>query len=90
HFRYSEVGVNSFRYVGEANYVTRPDEMTILTQQLAQLRIRESFGANLTRTVPFLDFMGYKSILDLQADTWKNGRIASSRSTPTGCAAKSA
>ncbi|MCL4297868.1 MAG: hypothetical protein KJ077_19150 [Anaerolineae bacterium] len=71
HYRYAEVGVNSFRYVGEADYVTRPDEMTILTNQLAQLRIRESFGANLTRTVPFLDFMGYKSILDLQADAWK-------------------
>ena len=71
HFRYAEVGVNSFRYVGEADYVTRPDEMSILTKQLAQLRIRDSFGANLTRTVPFLDLMGYKSLLDLQTDAWK-------------------
>ncbi len=69
HFRYAEVGVNSFRYIGEADYIAKPEEMSILAQQLAQLKIRESFGANLTRTVLFLDLMDYKSLRDLQEKT---------------------
>ncbi len=70
HFRYAEVGVNTFRYVGEADLVARPEEMLFLTGQLAQLRLRESFGANLTRAVPFLDLMGYRSVKELQDDAW--------------------
>jgi S-DNA-T family DNA segregation ATPase FtsK/SpoIIIE len=70
HFRYAEVGVNSFRYVGKADYVSRPEEMLRLSHQLAQLRLRESFGANLNRAVMFLDMMGYNSLVDLEMDTW--------------------
>jgi DNA segregation ATPase FtsK/SpoIIIE-like protein len=70
HFRYAEVDVNSFRYIGEADYIAKPEEMSILAQQLAQLKIRESFGANLTRTVLFLDLMDYKSLQDLKEKTW--------------------
>ncbi len=71
HFRYAEVGVNSFRYVGEADYVTKPEQMVNLTKQLAQLRIHENFGANLPNAVPFFSLMGYKSLQDLEEDTWR-------------------
>ncbi len=70
HFRYAEVGVNSFRYVGQADAVGRPEEMLFLSGQLAQLRIREGFGANLNRAVPFMDLMGYGSLKELHDDTW--------------------
>ncbi|RME69678.1 MAG: hypothetical protein D6784_18010 [Chloroflexi bacterium] len=72
HFRYAEVGVNTFRYVGQADYVSRREEMSVLARQLAQLRIRESFGANLSRAVSFMDFMGYSSLSDIEADAWNN------------------
>ena len=71
HFRYAEVGVNSFRYVGEADYVGKPEAMSALVKQLAELSIRESYGASLANAVPFLDLMGYDSFPALEVDTWR-------------------
>ncbi len=71
HFRYAEVGVNTFRYVGEADYVAKPDEMSALAQSLAQLNVRQGFGANLANAVPFLDLMGYASAHALLKDSWR-------------------
>ena len=61
HFRYAEVGVNSFRYVGEADSVAKPEAMVALANNWRRLSMRESFGANLANAVPFLDLMGYES-----------------------------
>ncbi len=78
HFRYTEVDINSFRYIGQADYIalpednTTPDELSILAQRLAELKIRESFGANLTKTVPFFKLMGYDSLQDLEEKTLLN------------------
>ena len=69
HFRYAETGVNSFRYVGEADGVPIPARMVTLAKKLAQLAVRESYGANLTNSVPFLPLMNYKSLQELEVDT---------------------
>ncbi|MCB0128797.1 MAG: hypothetical protein KDE58_41310, partial [Caldilineaceae bacterium] len=70
HFRYAEVGVNSFRYVGQADAVTNLNEMKKLTERLAELDVRQGFGANLASTVPFLDLMEFQTVAALEADTW--------------------
>jgi S-DNA-T family DNA segregation ATPase FtsK/SpoIIIE len=70
HFRYTEIGVNTFRYVGEADYIGQPEHMNALAQKLAQLEVRTGYGANLTNMCLFLDLMEYSSLRDLREDTW--------------------
>lgn len=70
HFRYAEVGVNSYRYVGSADYIAKPETMVHLAKNLATMQVRESSGANLTNAVSFLPMMGYDSLRALEADTW--------------------
>jgi DNA segregation ATPase FtsK/SpoIIIE-like protein len=77
HFRYAEVGVNSFRYIGEADYISQPEHMVALAQRLAQLDVRQGFGANLTNSVLFLPLMGYGSLRQLEADTIKKWQDSS-------------
>ncbi len=72
HFRYAEVGVNSFRYIGEADYIAQPETMIALAQKLAELDVRQGFGANLTNYVPFLPLMGYSSLRELETATLQN------------------
>ena len=72
HFRYAEDGVNSFRYIGEADVITSSTEMQQLARVLASMRVRESFGAGLASMVPFLDLMGYQSLQDLQSKVMAN------------------
>jgi len=72
HFRYTEIGVNTHRYVGAADYIGQSEEMVALAEALAQLEVRQGYGANLASTVLFLDLMGYDSLRDLELDTWKN------------------
>ncbi|MEZ4513863.1 MAG: FtsK/SpoIIIE domain-containing protein [Chloroflexota bacterium] len=71
HFRYAEVGVNSYRYVGKADFIAQPDMVLWLAQQLAQMEVRQSSGANLANGVSFMPLMGYDSLQELQADTWR-------------------
>jgi S-DNA-T family DNA segregation ATPase FtsK/SpoIIIE len=71
HFRYAEVGVNSFRYVGQADFVYTPEEMHALVAQLAELRIREGFGSGLAGAVPFMGLMGYSSLDHLKSMAWQ-------------------
>ncbi len=72
HFRFAETGVNSARYVGEADFITQPQAMQRLAEELTALRVRQSAGANLKKAVPFLDLMGFKSLKDLKEATWRN------------------
>ena len=72
HFRYAEVNVNTFRYIGEADHVSKPESMVRLAQLLAQLEIRQGAGSGITSTVPFMDLMGYTSLQSLEAQTWQN------------------
>jgi S-DNA-T family DNA segregation ATPase FtsK/SpoIIIE len=71
HFRYAEVGVNTFRYVGQADYVRSPEEMHALVAQLAELRIREGFGSGLAGSVPFMGLMDFSSLDHLKSVAWQ-------------------
>ncbi len=68
HFRYTEVGINTFRYVGTADFIDQPERMVALAQRLRQMEVRQGFGANVPASVPFLDFMGYRSLAELRQD----------------------
>ncbi len=69
HFRYAEVGVNSFRYVGHADVVPDPARLKEFAALLANVRIREGVGGGLDRTVPFMRLMGYHSLEQLKKVT---------------------
>ncbi|MCB9098593.1 MAG: hypothetical protein H6632_03550 [Anaerolineales bacterium] len=72
HFRYAEIGVNSYRYVGEADAIAKPDEMVGLAQMLAQMELRQSAGANVASAVPFMSLMGYTSMQHLEDEALQN------------------
>lgn len=72
HFRFAETGINSARYVGQADFIAQPQVMRRLAEELTALRVRQSAGANLKTSVPFLDLMGFKSLRDLKETTWRN------------------
>jgi DNA segregation ATPase FtsK/SpoIIIE-like protein len=71
HFRYTEVGVNSPHYVGEADAVGNIGEIAQLAQDMAAISVRQSSGANLVNAVPFLDLMSQTSLHNLTADAWR-------------------
>ncbi len=78
HFRYAEVGVNSFRYVGVADGVANPQHMDALARELSQYEVRQGPGAGLVSAVPFLDLHGFRSLADLQADVaqkWRQSQL---------------
>ena len=70
HFRYAETGVNTYRYIGQADAIPRADELTDLAARLAALEMRQSFGGSLPASVAFMEFMGYHSLEELQTDAW--------------------
>jgi DNA segregation ATPase FtsK/SpoIIIE-like protein len=72
HFRYTEIGVNTFRYVGEADHIATLDEMSTLAQQLRKLEVRQGSGANLPGSVSFLQLMGWDSLPTLRSATLTN------------------
>ena len=79
HFRYAEIGVNSFRYVGVADAVVKPGHMDGLAETLAQYQVRQGPGAGLAPAVPFLDLYGFRSLAELEADVvdkWRRSRQA--------------
>jgi DNA segregation ATPase FtsK/SpoIIIE-like protein len=81
HFRYTETGVNSTRYVGTADYVRR-SQMPDLVQLLARLKVQQGYGANVPATVPFLSLMEKRSLEHLLADTqeqWTHSTMADKR-----------
>ncbi|MDJ0754301.1 MAG: FtsK/SpoIIIE domain-containing protein, partial [Ardenticatenaceae bacterium] len=69
YFRYAEIGVNTHRYVGDADAIPKLEIMNQLAMMLAQMDVRQSFGANLTKVVPFLELMGFSSLDDLRDQT---------------------
>jgi DNA segregation ATPase FtsK/SpoIIIE, S-DNA-T family len=71
HFRYAEVGVNSYRYVGEADHIGQRDHMLALANELAGMEVRQGYGANLTTAVPFLELMGYETLPELLQQSWQ-------------------
>ena len=79
HFRYAEVGVNTFRYVGVADAIPNPQHMDALVRELSQYEVRQGPGAGLASAVPFLDLFEFKSLAELEADAadkWQKSMLA--------------
>ncbi len=68
HFRYAEIGVNSFRYVGTADSIAGLESIDQLAQQLSTFAVRQGSGANLPSSVSFLDLMGWPNSLSVIQD----------------------
>jgi S-DNA-T family DNA segregation ATPase FtsK/SpoIIIE len=53
-FRYAEVGLNSTRYLGEADLMTANEARHEIAAKIRRLDVRRSFGADLPRSVDML------------------------------------
>lgn len=75
-FRYAEVGLNTPRYLGEANILAQRQRLDSFATALAPLAVRKSYGADLPRTVHMLDMLKVKTIEDLRVLTRENWRTS--------------
>lgn len=64
-FRYAEVGLNSWRYVGHADALSR-EAVTGFAQKLEGVDARKSYGGSLTAIVPFMEMMDESSMDSLR------------------------
>ena len=60
-FRYTEVGLNSTRYLGDADLLTANEARQNISARLRRLDVRRSFGADLPRSV---DLLQMQSVLE--------------------------
>lgn len=74
HFRYTEIGVNAYRYTGEADEIASQNEIVKLSKSLETVQLRRGGGANLTSAVLFMDLMGFNSMRQLIEQTKQNWR----------------
>jgi DNA segregation ATPase FtsK/SpoIIIE-like protein len=65
-FRYAEVGVNSPRYAGKADLIPNAQALGQFGQYLKTLRMRESYGADLPRSVLMQDMLGFRTAEELR------------------------
>lgn len=79
-FRYAEVGLNSWRYVGRADTVPR-ETIIDFANKLDALDARKSYGGSLVTTVPFMGMMGETTLEGLRESTlraWERNRLGQS------------
>lgn len=69
HFRYAEVGVNTTRYVGEADLFDQNQRVLEMAERLTQIQVRQGFGAALPTTVRFFDLMGFADMAHCLQET---------------------
>src|SRR3990172_2747500 len=60
-FRYTEIGFNSTRYLGDADLLTANEARQNISARLRRLDVRRSFGADLPRSV---DLLQMQSVLE--------------------------
>ena len=68
-FRYSEIGINSRRYLGEADIIENPAHLRQFASSLNPLAVRKSYGASLPRMVHFLEMFQTEKISDMRRET---------------------
>ncbi|MCB9137924.1 MAG: NACHT domain-containing protein [Caldilineaceae bacterium] len=68
HFRYTETGINSPRYVGKADATFDAERYAALAEAMAECKARKSYGSDIARVAPFLSLMGYPTLRALQQD----------------------
>jgi len=76
-FRYAEVGVNSLRYAGKADQISNAQALGQFAQYLETLRVRESYGADLPRSVLMQDMLGFRTAEELRQGmlaNWQRSR----------------
>lgn len=71
YFRYAETGVNTWRYVGEADVIDDAKIMGAFANRLQKLDVRKSYGSTLTTSVPFLDMLGEANVDTLRSTSRK-------------------
>jgi len=74
HFRYAEVGVNSYRYVGKADRVEDWKHCAALATELSRMEVKQGYGANLISSLSFLDLMNVptlSALLEESQDWWQ-------------------
>lgn len=72
HFRYAEVGVNTYRYVGRADRIRDSKLSRALATELARVEVKQSYGANLATSLSFLELMDMESLSEVisQSKRW--------------------
>lgn len=75
-FRYAEVGINSPRFVGVADVLPQLHSINELAAQLEPLRLRQTSGAGLATTVPFLDLMGCDTLSALRQEAMQRWNLS--------------
>lgn len=65
HFRYAEVGVNSYRYIGKADRIENPEHSLRLANELSRMEVKQGYGANLASSLSFLELMGTPTLSEL-------------------------
>jgi len=63
-FRYSEIGVNTPRYIGVADHIADKNA-EIFAQAISKKSVRKSFGADLQRSVDILELFKTETVEDL-------------------------
>ena len=67
-YRYAATGINAPKSVGRAEQL-QLSEINELVNRLNTIELYEKYGAGLTKSVPFLSFMGYDDLSELIAET---------------------
>lgn len=62
YFRYAEVGVNSWRYVGRADFIADRETIGRFAHRLEALDARKTYGGSLATSVPFMEMMSETSL----------------------------
>lgn len=76
-FRYTEVGVNTLRYSGQADIVQSDNPLQKFAEALSPLAVRMSYGADLPPTVHLLDMLKVSTMEQLQQlikENWLNSQ----------------
>lgn len=76
-FRYAEVGVNTPRYIGRADFIEHPKELRAFIEQISQWEVRRSYGEGIPDKYGLLEMFGKESIPGLElAHKWNHTRHA--------------
>lgn len=76
-FRYAEVGVNTPRYLGNADVIESPQILQDYAGKLHQWSIRQTYGEGIPESVTLLDINSVRSIEELKlGEVWLKTRFA--------------
>lgn len=76
-FRYAEVGINTTRYVGEADVLDAARAEQDFARKLAPMAVRTTYGADLAMAVNLLELNGLTRVDELPIlENWKRSRQA--------------